>query len=159
VHKLLKKWDKIDLADALHLLSKEFAVNPTYYKRKNIGQSTLKIIRNYAVEILNNLSNEELSSILLQLVQTLRYDDLDGGKLFVFLTKRALESEEVAISLYWYLRCESESPEIPKEEKAQKETRIENLQIYQNLFDKYYSTINEKNPNFLKIIKAQVNFT
>ena len=57
VQKLLKKWDKIDLADALHLLSREFAANPTYYKRKNIGQSTLKIIRNYAVEILNTLSN------------------------------------------------------------------------------------------------------
>lgn len=90
VKKLLKKWEKIDLADALHLLSKEFSVNLTYNKRKNIAQSTLRIIRNYAVEILSTLSNEELSSILLQLVQTLRYDDTDGGKLFIFLTKRAI---------------------------------------------------------------------
>jgi hypothetical protein len=79
------------LADALHLLSREFSVNLTYNKRKNIGQSTLRIIRDYAVDIINTLSNEELSSILLQLVQTLRYDDSDGGKLFKFLTKRALE--------------------------------------------------------------------
>lgn len=87
----MNKWDKIDLADALHLLSREFSVNLTYNKRKNIGQSTLRIIRDYAVDIINTLSNEELSSILLQLVQTLRYDDSDGGKLFKFLTKRALE--------------------------------------------------------------------
>lgn len=58
VKKLLNKWDKIDLADALHLLSREFSVNLTYNKRKNIAQSTLRIIRDYAVDIINTLSNE-----------------------------------------------------------------------------------------------------
>jgi hypothetical protein len=57
VNKLLNKWDKIDLADALHLLSREFSINLAFNKRKNIGQSTLRIIRNYAVDILATLSN------------------------------------------------------------------------------------------------------
>lgn len=58
VKKLLNKWDKIDLADALHLVSREFSVNLTYNKRKNIAQSTLRIIRDYAVDIISTLSNE-----------------------------------------------------------------------------------------------------
>jgi hypothetical protein len=57
IQKLLNKWERVDLADALHLLSKEFSANVTYNKRKHLSQATMKIIRNYAVDVLKTLSN------------------------------------------------------------------------------------------------------
>jgi hypothetical protein len=73
------------LADALHLLSKDFSINLTYNKRKNVSPNTMKIIRNYAVSILRDFQNEDLVSILLHLTQTLRYDESNNSPLFAFL--------------------------------------------------------------------------
>ena len=53
---LLGKWDKIDHADALLLLSREFSLNPTYNKRK-LALPILKIIRDYAVSVVSELKD------------------------------------------------------------------------------------------------------
>lgn len=49
-------WDKIDWPDALHLLSKEFAANSTFNKKKSQAHNTMKLIRDYATEIISEMS-------------------------------------------------------------------------------------------------------
>lgn len=51
LQRLLVKWEKVDIADALHFLSKEFSLNPIYNKKK-LALPILKLIRDYAVSII-----------------------------------------------------------------------------------------------------------
>ncbi|XP_070542785.1 phosphatidylinositol 3-kinase catalytic subunit type 3-like [Ptychodera flava] len=62
---LLGKWQAIDVADALELLSPQFT-NPT--------------VRRYAVARLQKADDEELQLYLLQLVQALKYENFDEIK-------------------------------------------------------------------------------
>jgi hypothetical protein len=73
MQKLLSKWEKIDQADALYFLSREFSLNPIY-NRKKLALPILKAIRDYAVTILSDLKDHELVYSLLFLVQALRYE-------------------------------------------------------------------------------------
>jgi phosphatidylinositol 3-kinase len=117
---LLSKWQRIDVADALKLLGREKA-----FRRP--------LIREYAVNMLAVASDEELLTYLLQLVQALRYDDIDLNTsnniqatdttedniktntisntalspLATFLIQRGCSSLSVANYLYWYLKVET----------------------------------------------------
>lgn len=51
LQKLLNKWQRIDQADALYLLSRDFSLNLAYNKKK-YALPLIKIIRDYAVSIL-----------------------------------------------------------------------------------------------------------
>ena len=51
VQKLLNKWQRIDQADALYLLSRDFSLNMAYNRRK-YAMPLIKIIRDYAVSVL-----------------------------------------------------------------------------------------------------------
>ncbi|XP_038078977.1 phosphatidylinositol 3-kinase catalytic subunit type 3-like [Patiria miniata] len=62
---LLRKWNPIDVADALELLSPQFK-NPT--------------VRKYAVSRLKQADDEELLLYLLQLVQALKYENFEDIK-------------------------------------------------------------------------------
>nr|CAB3264878.1 phosphatidylinositol 3-kinase catalytic subunit type 3-like [Phallusia mammillata] len=62
---LLDKWEEIDAADALELLTPRFQ-SPT--------------VRRYAVKILDRTTNETLVLYLLQLVQALKYENFDKIK-------------------------------------------------------------------------------
>ncbi|XP_033633961.1 phosphatidylinositol 3-kinase catalytic subunit type 3-like [Asterias rubens] len=62
---LLRKWNPIDVADALELLSPQFK-NPT--------------VRRYAVSRLKQADDEELLLYLLQLVQALKYENFEDIK-------------------------------------------------------------------------------
>lgn len=52
LQKLLNKWQRIDQADALYLLSRDFSLNMAYNRRK-YAMPQIKIIRDYAVSILS----------------------------------------------------------------------------------------------------------
>lgn len=73
LNKLLNKWQRIEQADALYLLSRDFSLNLTYNKKK-YNLPIINIIRNYAVTVLTELKDQELTYILLFLVQALRYE-------------------------------------------------------------------------------------
>lgn len=51
LQKLLNKWQRIDQADALYLLSRDFSLNMAYNRRK-YAMPLIKIIRDYAVSVL-----------------------------------------------------------------------------------------------------------
>eukprot|EP01035_Chromulina_nebulosa_P019703 gene19703-25627_t len=107
VQGLLLMWkehtDTMDIADALKLLGREKAY-----------QSPL--VREYAVEILQRASDDDLLSYLLQLVQALRYEPVSPlststrvlSPLAKFLVTRGCKSPIVANYLYWYLKVEIE---------------------------------------------------
>lgn len=104
---LLRKWAKIDRDDALHLLSVAFCANSLYKKSSQRPPASMKIVREYASTIVCESSNRELSEIMLQLVQALRYDD-DDSALATMLTDRAVKSLDVACLFFWYLKAETE---------------------------------------------------
>eukprot|EP01117_Protostelium_nocturnum_P005327 TRINITY_DN1939_c0_g1_i4.p1 TRINITY_DN1939_c0_g1~~TRINITY_DN1939_c0_g1_i4.p1 ORF type:complete len:705 (-),score=270.95 TRINITY_DN1939_c0_g1_i4:499-2613(-) len=93
---LIYQWAPIEISDALELLSKNF----TYH-----------VVRDYAVERLEEASNEELLHYLLQLVQALRYDSEEHeSKLSGFLIARSIPDLNLRNFLYWYLKVECEDP-------------------------------------------------
>lgn len=73
LQKLFNKWQKVDQADALYFLSRDFSLNPIYNKKKLLPV-VLKQIRDYAVGILSEAKDKEISYNLLFLVQALRYE-------------------------------------------------------------------------------------
>lgn len=94
----------------------------------------MKIIRNYAISVLVDIKDEDLISILLFLVQSLRYEG-EGendckSNLFSFLLERAGKNLQVTTLLFWYLKAESETIINPKDSKQTKDMAEQNNLIY-----------------------------
>mmetsp|Transcript_14580 Transcript_14580/g.12381 ORF Transcript_14580/g.12381 Transcript_14580/m.12381 type:complete len:513 (+) Transcript_14580:982-2520(+) len=103
---LLENWAKIDYEDALHLLSSFFCANDLYNRNKKPINAMLKI-REYAVKILEEVSSERLTFLLLQLVQALRYEKLDeSSPLLNFLVDRCVKDQKMSTIFYWHLKVE-----------------------------------------------------
>ncbi|THF97831.1 hypothetical protein TEA_010649 [Camellia sinensis var. sinensis] len=66
----------------------------------------LKLVRAYAVSILERADDEELHCYLLQLVQALRFERSDKSRLSHFLVQRSLCNIELASFLRWYVAVE-----------------------------------------------------
>ncbi|CAL5003099.1 unnamed protein product [Urochloa decumbens] len=92
---LIGKWEMIDVADALELLSPDFESDE---------------VRGYAVSVLERADDEELQCYLLQLVQALRFERSDKSRMALFLVNRALSNIEIASFLRWYILVELHSP-------------------------------------------------
>ncbi|VAI27506.1 unnamed protein product [Triticum turgidum subsp. durum] len=88
---LIGRWETIDVADALELLSSDFKSEE---------------VRAYAVSVLERADDEELQCYLLQLVQALRFERSDKSRLAHFLVNRALSNIEIASFLRWYVVVE-----------------------------------------------------
>ncbi|KAL3315094.1 Phosphatidylinositol 3-kinase catalytic subunit type 3 [Cichlidogyrus casuarinus] len=110
---LLKTWPEIESENVIGLLSKHFSHD---------------ICRNFAVQRLKNVKDEELDLYLYQLVQALRYElmknveclkkrrsllsdetiEKKGFFLAEFLIDRALKNFSLANNLFWHLKVELE---------------------------------------------------
>ncbi|XP_053565829.1 phosphatidylinositol 4,5-bisphosphate 3-kinase catalytic subunit beta isoform [Bombina bombina] len=88
---LLQIWSKLPPRDALELLDFNY---PDQY------------VREYAVNCLKQMSDEELSQYLLQLVQVLKYEPFLDCALSRFLLQRALANRRIGQFLFWHLRSE-----------------------------------------------------
>ena len=93
---ILPKWTEIDVDDALELLGPTFD-NPA--------------VRAYAVNRLRKADDDELLMYLLQLVQALKFEQLDGdttqdSSLASFLISRATNNFMLGNYLHWYLMVE-----------------------------------------------------
>ncbi|CAH2246595.1 phosphatidylinositol 4,5-bisphosphate 3-kinase catalytic subunit beta isoform [Pelobates cultripes] len=88
---LLQIWSKLPPRDALELLDFNY---PDQY------------VREYAVNCLKTMSDEELSQYLLQLVQVLKYEPFLDCALSRFLLQRALANRRIGQFLFWHLRSE-----------------------------------------------------
>ena len=106
---LLPKWTEIEVDDALELLGPTFD-HPA--------------VRAYAVERLRKADDEELLMYLLQLVQALKFEKVDGeaaqdSSLASFLISRATRSFMLGNYLHWYLmvECDDQSPSQSKDHR------------------------------------------
>ena len=88
---LLEKWPKVSPVTALEMLDCKYG-DPT--------------VRRYAVGWLNDMSDEDLSQYLLQLVQTLKYEPYLANPLTELLLRRALLNRKIGHIFFWHLRCE-----------------------------------------------------
>ncbi|KAG9494429.1 hypothetical protein GDO78_001995 [Eleutherodactylus coqui] len=94
---LLQIWSKLPPRDALELLDFNY---PDQY------------VREYAVNCLRSMSDEELSQYLLQLVQVLKYEPFLDCALSRFLLERALANRRIGQFLFWHLRAEIHIPAV-----------------------------------------------
>uniref|UniRef100_A0A2K6KMK9 phosphatidylinositol-4,5-bisphosphate 3-kinase n=1 Tax=Rhinopithecus bieti TaxID=61621 RepID=A0A2K6KMK9_RHIBE len=85
---LLQIWPKLPPREALELLDFNY---PDQY------------VREYAVGCLRQMSDEELSQYLLQLVQVLKYEPFLDCALSRFLLERALGNRRIGQFLFWHL--------------------------------------------------------
>jgi len=90
-HSLISRWPKLKPYDALELLDAKHAD---------------RILREYAVSCLDELTDEELLDILLQLVQVLKYEPYHDSKLSRFLLKKAILSRSIGHAFFWYLKSD-----------------------------------------------------
>ncbi|XP_011813612.1 PREDICTED: phosphatidylinositol 4,5-bisphosphate 3-kinase catalytic subunit beta isoform [Colobus angolensis palliatus] len=94
---LLQIWPKLAPREALELLDFNY---PDQY------------VREYAVGCLRQMSDEELSQYLLQLVQVLKYEPFLDCALSRFLLERALGNRRIGQFLFWHLRSEVHIPAV-----------------------------------------------
>ncbi|XP_056138942.1 phosphatidylinositol 4,5-bisphosphate 3-kinase catalytic subunit beta isoform isoform X2 [Lampris incognitus] len=94
---LLQIWPTLSPRDALELLDFNY---PDQY------------VREYAVGCLSDMSDEELSQYLLQLVQVLRYEPYYDCALTRFLLDRAQRNRKIGHFLFWHLRSEIHMPAV-----------------------------------------------
>lgn len=97
VTSLLSKWPCLSAEKALELLDYAYA---------DIS------VRSYAVKCLAQLSDEDLSLYLLQLVQALKHENYLDCELVKFLLGRALENQKIGHYLFWHLRSEMQTPSV-----------------------------------------------
>ncbi|GBB95197.1 hypothetical protein RclHR1_24970001 [Rhizophagus clarus] len=94
---LLPKWADIDLDDALELLGANFED---------------RSVRRYAVSQLKKADDDELLLYLLQLVQALKFENINdkssSSSLAEFLIERAIKNPILGNNFHWYLMVEYE---------------------------------------------------
>ncbi|XP_015605201.1 phosphatidylinositol 4,5-bisphosphate 3-kinase catalytic subunit delta isoform [Cephus cinctus] len=88
---LVLQWPKLPVEKALELL--DYA-----YADQNV--------RSFAVRCLMDVSDEDLSLFLLQLVQALKHENYLSCDLTEFLLRRALNNQRIGHFLFWHLRSE-----------------------------------------------------
>eukprot|EP01083_Nonionella_stella_P286457 975067_1 len=84
---LLEKWDDVDIADALELLS-------SYFSNQQV--------RLHGIRALARADDDEFSCYLLPLVQALRFEKEFPNQLSEFLETRVLESFNLCNFYFWY---------------------------------------------------------
>lgn len=94
---LLSKWPKLPSEKALELLDYAYAD---------------KAVRSYAVKCLHDMSDEDLSLYLLQLVQAIKHESYLACELVEFLLGRALKNQKIGHYLFWHLRSEMQTPSV-----------------------------------------------
>jgi len=96
LYMLLEEWKPVSTQTALELLDCKYAD---------------LTVRKYAVAWLDSaLSDEELGQYLLQLVQTLKYEQYLDNPLSKLLLKRALLNRKIGHFYFWHLKSEMSSP-------------------------------------------------
>lgn len=96
-YRLLDAWAPMAPLDALELLDSKFPD---------------KRIREYAVVRLEELTNEEISDYLLELVQVLKYEPYHDSALARFLLQHALRHRHLGHLFFWLLKSEIHVGEI-----------------------------------------------
>jgi phosphatidylinositol 3-kinase len=90
---IMESWARMDVGDALEMLSPSFKAEQ---------------VRKHAVAFLRTVSDDEINSIVLQLVQALRFETEDVSDLSKLLLERARGNKVISSSVFWHLCSELE---------------------------------------------------
>lgn len=88
---LVSTWPKLPVEKALELLDYAYAD---------------RTVRSFAVSCIKDISDDDLSLYLLQLVQALKHENYLYCDLTEFLLRRALNNQRIGHFLFWHLRSE-----------------------------------------------------
>ena len=111
-HQLIRSWPSIDPAFALELLGSQFQDSS---------------VRNFAVSCLCSLSDNDLSTVLLQLVQAVKHEQYHSSSLANYLILSAARSSFIAHQMYWYAEAEIRDPTFFFRFKLLKKSILESL--------------------------------
>ena len=166
---ILRKWKTVEICDILYMLSRKFSVNKMYPNTNGVTGHLegMKEVRKYAIEKLEEHTDDELNFILLQLVQAIRYEDISAADisknklkspLVTFLIERCCKNEILSSSFFWFIECESDINEqnnIRNNNDNISTTEI--IKIYGLIRDKFFEDI-KKNKKIFEIINNEVSF-
>lgn len=96
-YRLIYKWEKPNPQQAIELLDARY---------------TDPMVREFAVALIDNLTDEECEQIVLQLCQVLKYEAYHDSALARFLLRRAYRNTKIGHRFFWNLRAELHIKEI-----------------------------------------------
>ena len=158
INTILYKWKTVEMGDILYMLSRKFSVNNLYVQeitdKKTIinNLNGLKLVRKFAISKLGKLDDKNINFILLQLVQALKYEDIEENPLANFLIEKCSKNIELATSLYWFLKVEKDNSD-QKGKKDKEEPKI--ITIYKEIFNKFVEKIKDNNDIYTNIQKQE----
>ncbi|KRX01351.1 Protein kinase-like domain [Pseudocohnilembus persalinus] len=160
---LLQQWSPCDYWDAVHLLSAFFCANDIYNKEASKPFEDMMEIRRYAVDQLKKIPQHNVNFILLQLVQALRYENLDSvqsSPLAQFLIELGTQNIHIASQLLWILNVETDVINVKdnKQAKQSKEEQERINQWYNLILLDFQESIKIKNPQINQILKNQKEY-
>ena len=161
---ILRKWKTVEICDILYMLSRKFSVNKMYPNTNGVTDhfDGMKLVRKYAVEKLDEHTDDELNFILLQLVQAIRYEDISIKKvdspLVTFLIQRCCKDVILSSSFFWFIECESDVNEVNTNKgTTDNELSFQITKIFGLIRDKFFGVI-KNNKKILEIINNQISF-
>jgi hypothetical protein len=66
----------------------------------------MKGVRDYATQIISGVSEDIFKSILLQLIQSVKYDMKGNSAMSRLIIEKSLAIDQIAVSTYWFLNTE-----------------------------------------------------
>jgi len=165
---ILKKWKTVEICDILYMLSRKFSVNKMYPNTNGVINhfDGMKTVRQYAIEKLNEHSDDELNFILLQLVQAIRYEDISvedilknqlKSPLVNFLIERSCKNAILASSFFWFIECESDITDQNNSKNNVDNITLEITKIYGLIRDRFFEFI-KKDKKIFEMINNQISF-
>eukprot|EP01132_Coremiostelium_polycephalum_P011112 gene11112-13596_t len=137
-HRLLSIWSPLSPTEALELLDAKFAD---------------ELVREYAVNCLRLLNDNELALYLLQLVQSLKHEPYHDSALCRFLIQRALNNRAIiGHPFFWHLEAEMHNPKISERYSLVLETYLKGCGDQRHEFVKQMEVVT-KLSNLAKLIK------
>lgn len=111
-HQLIRSWPTIDPFCALELLGSQY-------------QDTQ--VRCFAISCISSFSENDLSSVLLQLVQAVKHEQYHASALANFLILGAARSHFIGHQIFWYSEAEIQNPTFFERFKLLKKSVLESL--------------------------------
>lgn len=125
-HMLMDKWSVLQPMDALELLDARYADTK---------------VRQYAIECLDKMPDNELKNCVLQLVQTLKYEPYHYSALARFLLKRSIVSPHlIGHSVFWHLKAEMCNPAVSERHGLIIEEYLRRLPSRREVLRQHYVT-------------------
>ena len=162
---ILRKWKTVEICDILYMLSRKFSVNKMYPNTNGVTDhfEGMKLVRKYAIEKLDEHNDGELNFILLQLVQAIRYEDINLKKvdspLVNFLIKRCCKDAILSSSFFWFIECESDITDLSNSKTNSNDSDVsyQITKIFGLIRDRFFEVI-KNDKKIFELINNEITF-